>query len=757
VADIQNQQAAQVDLMVAALMHLGLSQLAALEFTDNGITTMNRLRSLNEESLGRLIKQIHRDNQGAGLLIPFASQQYLHAIRFWANRMYIIGSPYDINDVNEPLAEMWVESIKAEKEAATVAGDMVKLPEAFKKDTKWRQWKESLTTYIHSKIGQAGIPLAYIIRENDLPTPGEACATVHDQLVHSAILHGAEYNMNNGVVYDLLQSLTLNGPAWSWVNAYQRNHDGRGAWRSLIAYYEGDTMQARSKQECYDVIAKASYQGHKRNFDFGSYVAILQQAHQDLVCLVEPIPENKKVRDFLHGISDPQCNSIKLNVLSNPIYMNNFAQAINYMASAIDMISKNSLGGTGQISDVNSHHGNQGRGNNGQGRGGHGRQGRRNNNRGGRGRGNGRGCGRQHGRGNNPDYNSQDGASIRGYSREEWQNMPCNQRNQIIREGERMATARAVASMLRDEYGSGGNADDISTITTPTTNAGSQASTGNNGTSGSTRSINQLSLDNAGQAFNMRRLNVLETKNKCQVRSIASLQKPDLMASEILYCHAELDSHAYTCGVNNVAKFLEYSGQVAQVSGFANSMTPIQDVPIVKAALAVDDPATGETTVIIINQALYFGDLLSHALLNPNQLRANDATVDDIPKHLSSKSMHSITINEENFSIPLKLKGVISYFDVRTPSLHESENCSQINLTSDIEWNPYSPEFEELENKAAKASPSMGISSQNINCIYLPELVYQSLHQKIEEPINISLATTNSKHLFVSSQQLAKR
>jgi hypothetical protein len=70
--------------MIAALMRLGLSQLAGLEFTDNGITMMNHLRMQTEESLDRLIKQIHRDNQGAGLFIPFASQQYQHAICFWA-------------------------------------------------------------------------------------------------------------------------------------------------------------------------------------------------------------------------------------------------------------------------------------------------------------------------------------------------------------------------------------------------------------------------------------------------------------------------------------------------------------------------------------------------------------------------------------------------------------------------------------------------------------------------------------------------
>jgi len=67
------------------------------------------------------------------------------------------------------------------------------------------------------------------------------------------------------------------------------------------------------------------YQGNKRNFDFGLYMAIHQQAHQDLIYLGEPIPKNKKVGDFLQGTMDYQCHNIKLNVLSGPMFMNNFA------------------------------------------------------------------------------------------------------------------------------------------------------------------------------------------------------------------------------------------------------------------------------------------------------------------------------------------------------------------------------------------------------------------------------------------------
>ncbi len=124
---------------------------------------------MTADALDRLIKQIHCDNQGAGLFIPFMSQQYIHAVRFWANRMYILGASYGADLITEELAMQWNELMKEESEATKAPTDLIKLPEAFKKDTKWKQWKESVLTYLHSKMGQASIPLAYIVHENDLP------------------------------------------------------------------------------------------------------------------------------------------------------------------------------------------------------------------------------------------------------------------------------------------------------------------------------------------------------------------------------------------------------------------------------------------------------------------------------------------------------------------------------------------------------------------------------------------------------------
>jgi hypothetical protein len=177
--------------------------------------------------------------------------------------------------------------------------------------------------------------------------------------------------------------------------------------------------------------------------------------------LGEPIPERKKVREFLNGITDPQCAKIKLNILANQVYMNDFAQAINYIASVIDLTIKNSNSSSRQLSDLNSRDGHRGRGPGhqgrnagGQGRGGHGRNGT-NRGRGRRGRGlSGQFISWQE---NENSINGNENQSLtRGYSCEEWQSLSQSDRNRVMRAREHLETARTVAALLRDQGDSQG-------------------------------------------------------------------------------------------------------------------------------------------------------------------------------------------------------------------------------------------------------------------------------------------------------------
>jgi hypothetical protein len=77
------------------------------------------------------------------------------------------------------------------------------------------------------------------------------------------------------------------------------------------------------------------------------------------------------------------------------------------------------------------------------------------------------------------------------------------------------------------------------------------------------------------------------------------------------------------------------------------------------------------------------------------------------------------------------MTGIILYFPVRTPSLHEIENCTNIVLTSENVWNPYASTYQELEETS-----------------YTDNIML-----KLSEIMDLN---TKEKTLFLSNQQLAQ-
>jgi hypothetical protein len=123
-----------------------------------------------------------------------------------------------------------------------------------------------------------------------------------------------------------------------------------------------------------------------------------------------------------------------------------------------------------------------------------------------------------------------------------------------------------------------------------------------------------------------------------------------------VYSQMEMDSHADTivCGSN--CTIIHFTGKECDVSPYTEEYEPIKQVPIVQAATAYDNPDTGETTILILNEALWMGDKMEHTLVNPNQLRAYGVTVQDNP---FSTSPTFISTEGHEFTMPLNSKGTI--------------------------------------------------------------------------------------------------
>ena len=100
------------------------------------------------------------------------------------------------------------------------------------------------------------------------------------------------------------------------------------------------------------------------------------------------------------------------------------------------------------------------------------------------------------------------------------------------------------------------------------------------------------------------------------------------------------------------------------VALFLSSYAPTKDLSFVAGGTAYTDLVTDTSYILVVNQALYFGDDMQHSLLNPNQCCYNAVILDDVPRHLSNGKMstHAIHFGKEKISLPLMMDGVISYF-----------------------------------------------------------------------------------------------
>ena len=128
-------------------------------------------------------------------------------------------------------------------------------------------------------------------------------------------------------------------------------------------------------------------------------------------------------------------------------------------------------------------------------------------------------------------------------------------------------------------------------------------------------------------------------------------------------------------------------GQHCKAYGFHSDLTQINNVPIATITTAWSDPHTGESYIIIINEALYFGDGMDHSLVNPNQIRAFRIELYDNPYEPDPNRSMGVMLNDYK-KLPFRSDGSTIYFNTWYPTDKEMDAYEHIIVTSDQPWDP---------------------------------------------------------------------
>jgi hypothetical protein len=192
------------------------------------------------------------------------------------------------------------------------------------------------------------------------------------------------------------------------------------------------------------------------------------------------------------------------------------------------------------------------------------------------------------------------------------------------------------------------------------------------------------------------------------IRYVKSLHLASEGTMESSSFRGELDSHADTCVAGSGFLKVEETTRTVNVCGYDEQSGKQNAIPVVSAATVWYDPSSKKEYCLVFHEALWFGDKLTQSLLNPTQMRRNGLIVDDVARQDDPNSTHSIFVKESNLRIPLTLRGVMSGFTIRLPTMDEYTSLPQIVMTSDSPWEPRSRSHEEAE---AMMIPKMGVAS----------------------------------------------
>lgn len=183
----------------------------------NGFNGMYNLMIYSKDQIKQVCTAI-RDNLTTPIPISMEQEQLLTAMWHWVKTK--VHKNHDIDPrlfTREIAIAEAIKMVNYAEEPTVEKESDVKMPEKFKISSKWIVFSETVDTCLNRWRGQGRIPLNYIIRNVEAPTPGTQYQTEQEMLIATAPLNGDQYDLDNERVYSIIKQLILEGPAWSYI------------------------------------------------------------------------------------------------------------------------------------------------------------------------------------------------------------------------------------------------------------------------------------------------------------------------------------------------------------------------------------------------------------------------------------------------------------------------------------------------------------------------------------------------------------
>jgi hypothetical protein len=186
-------------------------------------------------------------------------------------------------------------------------------PGKLKKAKDWISWSRGFVNFLATIHGHDGVPLSYVIRENEAPDYSleqEPGFDFEQLAIASAPLTGLIFTNDARKVHQILRGLVQGELAENWIKPKEKKQNGRIDFITLKDHYDGEGNKDILIQEAETLRDNLTYK-NERSMSFEKFLMNMQKMFTGYADNLEPIPKEQKVRLLFQKVQSPALNDLK--------------------------------------------------------------------------------------------------------------------------------------------------------------------------------------------------------------------------------------------------------------------------------------------------------------------------------------------------------------------------------------------------------------------------------------------------------------
>ena len=269
---------------------------------DDAFESYQDIRNLTEGDITTMASDFSGRTAANGR-ITFGTRRTkgLKSLTHWAQDFYRVSVEPSIAGLDEPGFKEQLDratkraDIRKNLKAQTKTSAEAATPGPLESEKHWKQWEEKFINYTRCHIGVNGIPLSYVIRENDEPDHDTDYTDFVSRTVACAPLDGEYYTADRLTVFNMLVSFTTGQPSGDWIKSTLRYSDGRRSMNALRTHFAGEGNATRNMAEA-DRLHESLVYKNERALSFEIFLTRCQKMFNIYEKEGEQMTDDAKVR-----------------------------------------------------------------------------------------------------------------------------------------------------------------------------------------------------------------------------------------------------------------------------------------------------------------------------------------------------------------------------------------------------------------------------------------------------------------------------